>query len=83
MSLDPRAALGKYLSKKDQLLIRVPKEIECRKCGKLDIEVGTVMVPLGYYENDTPPVIEVGLNCPKCGRHCPTDVEIDDTTRLN
>lgn len=80
---NPNKALNEFLQGKEQLLIRVPKEITCRKCGTVEIVKGMVMFPLGYYPDDNPPVVEVGLNCPKCGRHCPTDVEVDDETRVN
>lgn len=83
MSTHPSKALDVFLRGKEKLLLKVPKEMQCRKCGTLDILPGTEIVPLGYYPDDIPPVIEIGINCPKCHRHCPADVEIEDEERMN
>lgn len=60
----------------DMAMIKPVTHIECKKCGKIEIEAGTVIAPMGLFDDQTPPTVQVILPCPKCGRAIVAETEV-------
>lgn len=74
---------SKLHKSENPVIIQPPKDVECRKCGKIDMEPGIVMAMYNLFRDEDPPVAEMAIRCKKCGRTVIFDVKIVDENPLS